>query len=89
MKRKRPMSSAGEVFTEEVDPKTIQWLKDEINGCVPIPVEEIVSFEEFTYYISECSDHAQVWWVEVDTSIERWHFEVVQYANDTVSVKEI
>jgi hypothetical protein len=83
------MSSTGEVFIEEVDPKTIEWLKDEINGCVDIPVEEIVSFEEFTYYISECSDHAQVWWVEVDTSIERWHFEVVQYANDTVSVKEL
>jgi hypothetical protein len=89
MKRKSPMSSMGEVFTEEVDPETIEWLKDSVKDCGLIVVEEIVSFEEFTYYISECSDHAQVWWVEVDTSIERWHFEVVQYATDTVSVKEI
>jgi hypothetical protein len=83
------MSSTGEVFTEEVDPKIIKWLKDEINGCVDIAVEKIYSFDEFTYYISECSDHAQVWWVEVSTSDECWHFEVVQYANNTVSVKEL
>jgi hypothetical protein len=83
------MSSTGEVFTEEVDPKIIEWLKDEINGCVDIAVEKIYSFDEFTYYISECSDHAQVWWVEVSTSDECWHFEVVQYANNTVSVKEL
>jgi hypothetical protein len=83
------MSSMGEVFTEEVDPKTIEWLKDAIKDCGLIAVEEIVSFDEFTYYISECSDHAQVWWVEVSTSIECWLFEVVQYATDTVSIKEL
>ena len=83
------MSSMGEVFTEEVDPKIIEWLEDAINGCVPIPVEEIYSFDNFTYYTSECSDHAQVWWVEVSTSDECWHFEVVKYANDTFSVKEL
>jgi hypothetical protein len=79
----------GEVFTEESYPETIEWLKDSIKGCGLIAVEEIVSFNEFTYYISESSDHANVWWVEVSTSTESWGFEVVQYANDTVSVKEI
>jgi hypothetical protein len=83
------MSSTGEVFIAEVAPETIEWLKNAIKGSGLIAIEEIVSFDKFTYYISECSDHAQVWWVEISTFTECWNFEVVQYDNDTVSIKEL
>jgi hypothetical protein len=84
------MSSMGEVFFEECDINKINWLKSILEDCGGGDESaEPVKFENFTYYSSKCSEHAQVWHVEVSGNGECWILEVVQYNNDTYDITEV